>query len=75
MAGDDRRQRRATMFVGLVILLVLIGLCVALGAIYSYIYFTRTRQIRQAHSIFRDVFYDNAFEAKARAVPHAVSKG
>ena len=29
------------MFVGLIILLVLIGLCVALGAIYSYIYFTR----------------------------------
>jgi len=34
------------MFVGLVILLVLIGLCVALGAVYAYIYFTRINPSR-----------------------------
>jgi len=34
------------MFVGLVILLVLIGLCVLLGVIYSYIYFTRINPSR-----------------------------
>jgi len=43
----------ADMFVGLVILLVLICLCVALGAIYSYIYFTRinpSRSRKYAHA-------------------------
>jgi len=34
------------MFVGLVILLVLVCLCVVLGAIYSYIYFTRINPSR-----------------------------
>jgi len=29
------------MFVGAIVLIVLIGLCAVLGAIYSYIYFTR----------------------------------
>jgi len=34
------------MFVGLIILLVLMALCLALGAIYSYIYFTRINPSR-----------------------------
>jgi len=34
------------MFVGLIVLLVLVALCVALGAIYSYIYFTRINPTR-----------------------------
>jgi len=29
------------MFVGAIVLIVLVGLCAVLGAIYSYIYFTR----------------------------------
>jgi hypothetical protein len=29
------------MFIGLVILIVLMALCAVLGAIYSYLYFTR----------------------------------
>ena len=31
----------AVMFVGLIVLIVLVTLCAILGAIYSYIYFTR----------------------------------
>lgn len=34
------------MFIGAIILLVLMGLCAVLGAIYSYIYFTRINPIR-----------------------------
>lgn len=44
---------KVVMFVGLVILLVLICLCVLLGAIYSYIYFTRinpSRSRKLAHA-------------------------
>ena len=29
------------MFIGAIVLIVLVGLCAVLGAIYSYIYFTR----------------------------------
>jgi len=34
------------MFIGLVILLVLIALCLVLGAIYLYIYYTRINRSR-----------------------------
>ena len=36
-----RDVRVGTMFVGAIVLIVLVGLCAVLGAIYSYIYFTR----------------------------------
>ena len=34
------------MFIGAIILIVLMALCAVLGAIYSYIYFTRINPIR-----------------------------
>lgn len=46
IAKHRSARRDPVMFVGLVILLVLIGLCVLLGAIYSYIYFTRINPSR-----------------------------
>jgi len=62
------------MFVGLVILLVLIGLCLLLGAIYSYIYFTRinpsrSRKFTHAASGATDAS-QNASEDSANAATH-----
>ena len=34
------------MFIGAIILIVLVALCAVLGAIYSYIYFTRISPVR-----------------------------
>lgn len=59
------------MFVGLVILLVLIGLCVLLGAIYSYIYFTRINPSRSRQ--FANASADgsqNAAEDSAAGATH-----
>lgn len=59
------------MFAGLIILLVLIGLCVALGAIYSYIYFTRinpSRSRKYAHTNADSS--QNAADDSANAATH-----
>lgn len=39
-------ESNRTMFVGVIILLVLMALCAVLGAVYSYIYFTRINPSR-----------------------------
>jgi len=58
------------MFVGLVVLLVLIGLCVLLGAIYSYIYFTRinpSRSRKYAHASSADGSQNTSDDSAAGA--------
>jgi len=40
------RANGVDMFIGAIILIVLVALCAVLGAIYSYIYFTRISPVR-----------------------------